>query len=160
MTLLTQKLTEVTKQNKDMKSQIGDLRKYISVNKTGLAKQQTTAAVANTRTVRTRSSCQQLLCVLSVSGEEDDQLTLENYSSSSLDAATTNNTDPSHDLTIDSHDSTPPLSPRHHQITRTVTPGQQGTRGLPIRSIITTSSPRHTDRDVRITRDGLSPSAP
>ena len=31
VTSLTQKLTEVTKQNKDMKSQIGDLRKHITV---------------------------------------------------------------------------------------------------------------------------------
>ena len=45
VTSLTQMLTEVTKQNKDMKSQIGDLKKYISVIKTGLAKQQTPAAV-------------------------------------------------------------------------------------------------------------------
>ena len=45
VTSLTQKLTEVTKQNKDMKSQIGGLRKYISVIKPGLAKQQTPAAV-------------------------------------------------------------------------------------------------------------------
>ena len=41
-----EKLTEVTKQNKDMKSQIDDLRKYISVIKTGLAKQQTPAITA------------------------------------------------------------------------------------------------------------------
>ena len=39
LTSLTQKLTEVTKQNKDPKSQIGDLRKHISVIKTDRAKE-------------------------------------------------------------------------------------------------------------------------
>ena len=110
VTSLTQKLTEVTKQNKDMKSQIGDLRKHISVIKTGLTKQQTPAAVEiqelsapeipvnNNTSVNVEKS--NMFSMLS--GVEDDQLTLENCSSSSLDAATTYNTDPSHDSTIDS----------------------------------------------------------
>ena len=118
VTSLSQKLTEVTKQNKDMKSQIGDLRKYISVIKTGLAKQQTLAAaeiqepsapevpVNNNTSVNVETS--NMFSVLS--GVEEDQLIPENCSSSSLDAATTYHTDPSHDSTIDSHDSTPGFS--------------------------------------------------
>ena len=113
-----EKLTEVTKQNKDMKSQIDDLRKYISVIKTGLAKQQTPAAVerqepsapevpVNNNNTSVNVETSNIFSVLT--GEEDDQLTLENCSSSSLDVATTYNTDPSHDSTIDSHDSTPPV---------------------------------------------------
>ena len=50
--------------------------------------------------------------------------------SSSLDAATTYNTDPSHDSTIDNHDSMPPVP-----------------------SAITAPPPNHTDRDARTTRD-------
>ena len=84
VTSLTQKLTEVIKQNKDMKSQIGDLRKYISVIKTGLAKQQTLAAVeiqkpsapevpVNNTSVNVETS--NMFSVLS--GEEDDELTLD-----------------------------------------------------------------------------------
>ena len=118
VTSLTQKLTEVTKQNKDMKSQIGDLRKYISVIKTGLAKQQTPAAAeiqepsapefpVNNNNISVNVETSNMFSVLS--GEEDDQLTLDNCPSSSLDAATTYNTDPSHDSTIDNHDSTPPI---------------------------------------------------
>ena len=164
VTSLTQKLTEVTKQNKDMKSQIGDLRKYISVIKTGLAKQQTPAAAetqepsapefpVNNTSVNVETS--NMFSVLS--GGEDDQLTLDNCPSSSIDAATTYNTDPSHDSTIDNHDSTPPrgppLSPRHHQITRIVTPGQLGT---PIRSTSTRPLPRHTDRDARTPRERMA----
>ena len=156
VTSLTQKLTEVTKQNKDMKSQIGDLRKYISVIKTGLAKQQTPAAaeiqepsapefpVNNKTSANVETS--NMFSVLS--GGEDDQLTLDNCPSSSLDAATTYNTDPSHDSTIDNHDSTPPVPsattapppnhtdrdaktsapqvPGRHLVTSTVTPGRQG----------------------------------
>ena len=126
----------VTKQNKDMKSQIGDLRKYISVIKPGLAKQQTPAAAeiqepsspevpVNKNNTSVNVETSNMFSVLS--GEEDDQLTLDNCPSSSLDAATTYNTDPSHDSTIDNHDSTPQLSSHHHQITWTVTPGQLGT---------------------------------
>ena len=125
-----------------MKSQIGDLRKHISVIKTGLAKQQTPAAVeiqepsapevpVNNTSVNVETS--NMFSVLS--GVEDDQLTLENCSSSSLDAATTNNTDPSHDSTVDSHDSTPP---------------RQGT------SAITASPPNHTDRDARTSRERMA----
>ena len=68
-----------------------------------------------------------------LSGEEDDQLTLDNCPSSSLDAATTNNTDPSHDSTIGSHDSMPPVP-----------------------SAITGPPPNHTDRDARTTSDSPS----
>ena len=97
---------------------IGDLRKYISVIKTGLAKQQTLAAaeiqepsapevpVNNNTSVNVETS--NMFSVLS--GVEEDQLIPENCSSSSLDAATTYHTDPSHDSTIDSHDSTPGFS--------------------------------------------------
>ena len=142
MTSLTQKLTEVTKQNKDMKSQIGDLRKYISVIKTGLAKQQTPAAVeiqepsapevpVNNNNTSVNVETSNMFSVLS--GEEDDQLTLHNCSSSSLDAATTYNTDPSHDSTIDSHDSAPPVP-----------------------SAITASPPNHTDRDARTPRERMA----
>ena len=67
-----------------MKSQIGDLRKYISVIKTGLAKQQTLAAVeiqkpsapevpVNNTSVNVETS--NMFSVLS--GEEDDELTLD-----------------------------------------------------------------------------------
>ena len=121
-----------------MKSQIGGLRKYISVIKPGLAKQQTPAALeirkpsAPEFPVNNTSVNVEMSNMFSVSsGEEDDQLTLENCISSSLDAATTYNTDPRHDSTIDSHDSTlsvPSASPRHHQITRTVTPGRHPPR--------------------------------
>ena len=161
VTSLTQKLTEVTKQN--MKSQIGDLRKYISVIKTGLAKQQTPAEaeiqepsapqvpVNNNTSVNVETS--NMFSVLS--GGEDDQLTLDNCPSSSLDAATTYNTDPSHDSTIDSHDSTPPVPsaitepPPNH----TDRDARTTRDSPPIRSTITTWSPRHTDRDARTTRD-------
>ena len=124
---LTHKLTEVTKQNKDMKSQIGDLRKYISVIKTGLAKQQTPAAaeiqepsapefpVNNNNNTSANVETSNMFSVLS--GGEDDQLTLDNCPSSSLDAVTTYNTDPSHDSTIDNHDSTPPGDLRYHRAT-------------------------------------------
>ena len=130
VTSLTQKLTEVTKQNKDMKSQIGDLRKYISVIKTGLAKQQTPAAAeiqepsapefpVNNNNTSANVETSNMFSVLS--GGEDDQLTLDNCPSLSLDAATTYNTDPSHDSTIDNHDSTPPTGDlcyhRYHRAT-------------------------------------------
>ena len=91
-----------------------------------------------------------------LSGVEDYQLTLEKCSISSLDGATTNNTDPSHDSTIDSHDSTPPVPstitapPPHH------TDRDARTTRDPIRSIITTSSPRHTDRDARTPRERMA----
>ena len=165
VTSLTQKLTEVTKQNEDMKSQIGDLRKYISVIKTGLAKQQTPAAAeipepsapdvpVNNTSVNVETS--NMFSVLS--GEEDDQLTLENCSSSSLDAATTYSIDPRHDSTIDNHDSTPPVPssitapPPNHtdRDARTIRDSP------PIRSISTRSSPRHTDRDTRTPRERMA----
>ena len=144
----------VTKQNKDMKSQIGDLRKYISVIKPGLAKQQTPAAAeiqepsepevpVNKNNTSVNVETSNMFSVLS--GEEDDQLTLDNCPSSSLDAATTYNTDPSHESTIDNHDSTPQLSSHHHQITRTVTPGQLGTVPHPLHKYqVVTSSHRHS----------------
>ena len=146
VTSLTQKLTEVTKQNKDMKSQIGILRKYISVIKTGLAKQQTPAAaeiqepsapefpvINNNTSVNVETS--NMFSVLG--GGEDDQLTLDNCPSSSLDAATTYNTDPIHDSTIDNHDSTPPVP-----------------------SAITAPPPNHKDRDARTTRDSSTSTRP
>ena len=81
VTSLTQKLTEVTKQN--MKSQIGDLRKYISVIKTGLAKQQTPAAAeiqepsapevpVNNNNNNTSVNVEALNMFSVLSGEEDD----------------------------------------------------------------------------------------
>ena len=164
VTSLTQKLTEVTRQNKDMKSQIGDLRKYISVIKTGLAKQQTPAAaeiqepsapefpVNNNTSVNVKTS--NIFSVLS--GEEDDQLTQDNCPSSSLDAATAYNTYPSHDSTIDNHDSTLPegtsaitAPPPNH----TDRDARTTRDSSPIRSISTRSSPRHTDRDARTPRE-------
>ena len=93
-----------------------------------------------------------------LSGEEDDQLTLENCSSSSLDAATTYNTDPSHDSTIDSHDSTPPVPsaitapPLNHtdRDARTA-------RDSPlVPSTITAPPPHHTDRDARTPRERMA----
>ena len=85
---MTQKLTEATKQNKDMKSQIGDLRKYNSVIKTGLAKQQTPDAVeiqetsapevpVNNNNTSVNVETSNMFSVLS--GEEDYQLTLDNF---------------------------------------------------------------------------------
>ena len=165
VTSLTQKLTEVTKQN--IKSQIGDLRKYISVIKTGLAKQQTPAAVeiqepsapefpVNNNNTSVNVETSNMFSVLS--GEEDDQLTLENCSSSSFDAATTYNTDPSHDSTIDSQDSTPPVPsaitapPPNH----TDRDARTTRDSPPIRSISTRSSPRHTDRVARTPRERMA----
>ena len=161
MTSLTQKLTEVTKQNKDMKSQIGDLRKYISVIKNGLAKQQTPAAAeiqepsapevpVNNNNTSVNVETSNMFSVLS--GEEDDQLTLDNCPSSSLDAATTYSTDPSHGSTIDSHDSTAPPPNHTDRDARTTRDGP------PIRPISTMSSPRHTDRDARTPREQMAES--
>ena len=117
VTSLAQKLTGITKQNKDLKSQIGDLRKHINVIKTDRAKQQTLAAVeiqepsAPEVPVNSNPSVNVETSNMfsALSGVGDDQLTLENCSSSSLDATTTNHTDPSHDSTVDSHVSTPPI---------------------------------------------------
>ena len=148
-----------------MKSQIGDLRKYISVIKTGLAQQQTPAAVeiqepsapeapVNNTSVNVETS--NMFSVLS--GEEDDQLTLENCSSSSLDAATTYNTDPSHDSTIDSHDSTPPVPsaitapPLNH----TDRDARTARDSPPVPSTITAPPPHHTDRDARTPRERMA----
>ena len=167
VTSLTQKLTEVTKQNKDMKSQIGDLRKCISVIKTGLAKQQTPAAAeiqepsapefpANNNNTSANVETSNMFSVLS--GGEDDQLTLDNCPSSSLDAATTYNTDPSHDSTIDNHDSTPPVPsaitapPPNH----TDRDARTTRDSPPIRSSSTRPSPRHTDRDARTPRERMA----
>jgi len=82
---LTDIVTEITKQNKDLKSQIGDLRKHMSVIKTGLAKQQTPAPVeiqepsAPELPVSTNTSVNvetsNMFSVLS--GVENDLLTLE-----------------------------------------------------------------------------------
>ena len=167
VTSLTQKLTEVRKQNKDMKSQIGDLRKYISVIKTGLTKQQTPAAAeiqepsapefpVNNNNTSVNVETSNMFSVLS--GGEDDQLTLDNCPSSSLDAATTYNTDPSHDSAIDSHDSTPPAPsaitappPNHTDHDARTTRDSP-----PIRSTSTRSSPRHTDRDARTPRERMA----
>ena len=161
VTSLSQKLTEVTKQNKDMKSQIGDLRKYISVIKTGLAKQQTPAAAeiqepsapkfpVNNNNTSANVETSNMFSVLS--GGEDDQL--DNCPSSSLDAATTYNTDPSHDSTIDNHDSTPPLNapPPNH----TDRDARTTRDSPPIRSTSTRPSPRHTDRDARTPRERMA----
>ena len=167
VTSLTQKLTEVTKQNKDMKSQIGDLRKYISVIKTDLAKQQTPAAAeiqepsapefpVNNNNTSANVETSNMFSVLS--GGEDDQLTLDNCPSSSLDAATTYNTDPSHDSTIDNHDSTPPVPsaitapPPNH----TDRDARTTRDSPPIRSSSTRLSPRHTDRDARTPRERMA----
>ena len=167
VTSLTQNLTEVTKQNKDLKSQIGDLRKYISVIKTGLAKQQTPAAAeiqepsapefpVNNNNTSVNVETSNMFSVLS--GEEDDQLTLDNCPSLPLDAVTTYNTDPNHDSTIDSHESTPPIPsaitappPKHTDRDARTTRDSP-----PIRSISTRSSPRHTDRDARTPRERMA----
>ena len=139
----------------------------ISVIKTGLAKQQTPAAVeiqepsapevpVNNNNTSVNVETSNIFSVLI--GEADDQLTLENCSSSSLDAATTYNTDPSHDSTIDSHDSTPPVpsaitAPQPNHTDRDA----RTTRDSPpIRSTITTWSPRHTDRDARTPRERMA----
>ena len=89
---------------------------------------------------------------------EDDQLTLDNCPSSSLDAATTYNTDPSHDSTIDNHDSTPPVPsaitapPPNH----TDRDARTTRDSPPIRSTSTRPSPRHTDRDARTPRERMA----
>ena len=93
-----------------------------------------------------------------LSGGEDDQLTLDNCPSSSLDAATTYNTDPSHDSTIDNHDSTPPVPsaitapPPNH----TDRDARTTRDSPPIRSTSTSPSPRHTDRDARTPRERMA----
>ena len=138
VTSLTQKLTEITKLNKDLKSQIGDLRK--SVIKTGRAKQQTLAAVEiqepsrpkvsvnNNTSVNVETS--NMFSVLS--GVENDQLTQR---------------------TVPSHLSTRPLQTT--QIPAMTRPSSVTTQRLQSPP----PSPHHTDRNAR-TRDSPPPSAP